>query len=174
MRTLLILLLVACSHSLAQESKYGKLNGYDWKNIGSWIVQNIEETTCLEKKSWTEAVTGQLKQQFILGMVELYMRIPTENFARYKDEKGRWQYYESSHPYPYLVGTTPDQVVKGLDKFYDDYKNMNVLILDAIHIVQMEIKGQSEEEIDWQTRYYRADENTRWQMVKDKYSKPKK
>jgi hypothetical protein len=174
MRTLLVLLLVVNSHTLAQESGYGKRNGYDWKNTGSWIVQNIEKTSCLEKKSWTEAATRQLKEQFILGMAELYTRIPTESFGRYKDEKGRWQYFESLDPYPYLVGTTPDQVVKGLDGFYDDYKNLNVLILDAIHVVQMEIKGQSQEDIDWQTRYYRADEDTRWQMVRDKYSKPKK
>jgi len=174
MRSLLFLLLLAHSHSFAQEPEYGQRNGYHWKNIGSWIVENIQRTTTLEKKSWTEAVTGELKLQFIIGMMELSTRIPTENFDRYQDEKGRWQYFETSHPYPHLFGTTPDQVLKGLDRFYGDYRNMNILILDAVHIVQMEVKGQSQEDIDWQIRYYRADTDTRRQMIRDKYSKPKK
>lgn len=171
---ILTFLFVFTSFALPQQKDYGERNGYDWKSIGSWLVRNIEQTTSLERKSWIDGVTKEAKTQFIVGMMELSTRIPSENFSRYKDEKGKWQYYESSHPYPHFFGTTPDQIIKGLDTFYDDYRNMNVLILDAIHIIQMQIKGKTEEEIEWQTRYYRADEDTRWQMMRDKYSKPKK
>jgi hypothetical protein len=39
-------------------------------------------------------------------------------------------------------------LIKGLDKFYDDYRNINIPVALALEYVSMEIKGYSRSEID--------------------------
>lgn len=68
-----------------------------------------------------------------------------------------------------LLRVTIDQYESGLSQFYQDYKNKQIEVVDAMDIVAMEIGGQSSEEIEWKTRYYRADEEMRSIMLKEKY-----
>ena len=170
MKSALVILVFISFGLSAQQREFGELNGYDWKRLGSDMVSAIEQATGLEKKSWIAGVTNSAKSNFVYGMMELSTRIPERSYDSYVDDKGKKEYYEAQHPYPYFFGLTLDQVVKGLDTFYEDYRNMGVRILDAIHLVRMEVKGSKPDQIDWQTRYYRADSDTRAIMLKERYS----
>lgn len=48
------------------------------------------------------------------------------------------------------------QVVDGLDVLYEDYKNRNIQIAYAIHVVKKQIQGASEEEINAILEYLRG------------------
>lgn len=49
-----------------------------------------------------------------------------------------------------------EQIVDGLDVLYEDYKNRNIIIPHAVHIVKKQIKGASEEEINAILEYLRG------------------
>jgi len=45
------------------------------------------------------------------------------------------------------------QIVDGLNKFYEDFSNRKIKIVDAIYIVKMQIKGENPDLINTQIRY---------------------
>jgi hypothetical protein len=47
------------------------------------------------------------------------------------------------------------QIVDGLDNFYKDYRNMTVLVQEAIWIVKLEVRGAPQEFIDEEARLLR-------------------
>ena len=47
-----------------------------------------------------------------------------------------------------FLAANTQALVKGLDKFYDDYRNINIPVGVALEYVSMEIKGYSRSEID--------------------------
>ena len=152
-----------------QTKDFGMRNGYEWKMIATNVEQVFSKVEWSNKKDWIDIFTKSAKSYYILGIFDVTTRIPAQNYSKYVDSSGEGFYYESSHPYPYTWGVTIGQVIDGLDNIYKDFRNMNVLILDAIHIVQMETNGSSQVEIEWQTRYYRADEDARSQMSTERY-----
>jgi hypothetical protein len=157
----------------AQQRSFGELNGDDWQGFYR-RAQNFYSKVNLDKiQDWINTNAYQFKSQFILGLYEMATRVPKEHYYKGVDEDGNDLYISLGNPYPYLNGLTPDQVIEGLDKFYSHNENMNIKILDAIHIVQMEVTGKKAEEVEWQVRYYRADKETREKMARDKMTVPR-
>jgi len=52
-----------------------------------------------------------------------------------------------------LPGITVGQMRDGLNKFYEDFSNRKIKIVDAIYIVKMQIKGENPDLINAQIRY---------------------
>ncbi|MGB9006423.1 MAG: hypothetical protein WCB96_11925 [Candidatus Aminicenantales bacterium] len=52
-----------------------------------------------------------------------------------------------------LFGISVGQIKEGVDVLYKDFSNRRIKIIDAIYIVKMQIKGESQEIIDAQVRY---------------------
>lgn len=50
------------------------------------------------------------------------------------------------------------QFIEGLDKLYEDFKNRNIDLHNAIYVVKKQIEGASEEEIEAILQYLRADQ----------------
>ncbi|MDD8018858.1 MAG: hypothetical protein PHP42_10835 [Bacteroidota bacterium] len=166
----LILVIVLFYYPLCGQTKdYGEKNGYDWKKFYEDSKLRFSQVEWSNKQEWIDNETYTRKIHYLIGIYDLSTRLPIENYVKYIDEKGKDKYFNSGNPYPYLIGTTPDQMLKALDNFYIDYRNMNIRILDAIHICQMDIKGENPEDIEWQTRYYRADDEGKLKMNNDKY-----
>ena len=95
-----------------------------------------------------QSLAARLKEDFMLGIMELGATLPADAV-------------------PFMLGVSPRQLVKGLDKFYEDYRNTNVKILEALDIVHREVKGEPPDWIDFWTRYYRADESDRDEIMKN-------
>ncbi len=55
---------------------------------------------------------------------------------------------------------TAGQIVAGLDKLYEDFKNRRIRVQDAIYIVRKQIKGASEEEVEAALQYLRSDKDS--------------
>lgn len=62
----------------------------------------------------------------------------------------------------YLTELTTNQIISGLDAFYQDFKNSGINLPDAIYVVKRQIKGMSDENIEQILLYLRGgkkDEN---------------
>ena len=161
------------THLLAQERGYGEKNGYDWINYYESAKQLYSLVEWENKQEWIDNDARTRKMCYLRGIFDLCTRMPTDCYSKWKNPNGKTEYIQRADAYPYLYGTTPDQILKGLDKFYTDYKNMNIKILDAINICQMEIKGESQDDIDWKTRYFRADDEGKQKLIDERFSKKK-
>lgn len=56
----------------------------------------------------------------------------------------------------HLIEISAEQVVNGLNAFYQDYKNSDITIPDAIYVVQQQIKGLSEKDNEEWLLYLRS------------------
>lgn len=166
----LLMILFPVSRCFAQQKGYGERNGYDWQKFYNLAGQRYSQVDWSNKQEWIDSDAYEFKMNYLLGIYDLVSWIPSVNYRKYQDLKGKDVYVNDGHNYPYVFGTTPSQMLKALDEFYSDYRNMNIRILNAIHVCQMEITGKSKEDIEWQTRYYRADEQEQIKMAKDKYN----
>ena len=54
-----------------------------------------------------------------------------------------------------LFKITIGQIKEGIDKFYGDFSNKKIKIVDAVYVVKMQIKGENPNLIDAQIRYLR-------------------
>lgn len=166
---LLVTLLIG-SFIFAQKKDYGQKNGYDWNNDFTKQAEiMLRDFHWANKQESIDAEVNSLKINYLIGIYDLATRIPAECYIKIKDGQGKYKYYDIGNSFPYLSGTSPSQMSKALDNFYSDYRNMNIFILDAIHICQMEINGASKDDIDWQTRYYRTDKEGKEKMKQEKY-----
>jgi hypothetical protein len=169
MNTKVFLLLFLFPTICLGQKGFGEHDGYTWVAFNEASKNLFSEVDWQNKNEWINRIAKNYKLYYLIGIFDLYSILPGDNYRKI-NQAGKDVYYNVGHAYPYLDGLTPDQVCEGLDMFYKDYRNMNVLILDAIQIIQMEVKGKNENEIDWQTRYFRADEDGRSKMLKEKYS----
>jgi hypothetical protein len=71
--------------------------------------------------------------------------------------EGRMQFFNSSLDKYGIIGITNDQLVDGLNKFYEDFRNRGILLGLAILVVKKQIKGASQEEIEAVCEYIRSD-----------------
>jgi hypothetical protein len=55
----------------------------------------------------------------------------------------------------YYTKTSLDHLVKALDQFYQDYRNEKVLIVWALRVVSMELRGESKDAVDSELRRVR-------------------
>lgn len=154
---------------LSQSRDYGEKNGYDWKDFYNKSEILFDKVDWSNKQEWIDNEARTRKLVYLIGIYDMATKMPTENYIKVTNEKGKDEYYDIGNPYPYLYGTSPEQMLSALDDFYSDYRNMNIKILEAIHVCQMEIKGERIEDIDWQTRYYRADIEGKRKMNAEKY-----
>lgn len=56
----------------------------------------------------------------------------------------------------YLTELTTEQIINGLDAFYQDFKNSGINLPDAIYVVKRQIKGMSNENIEQILLYLRG------------------
>jgi len=76
-----------------------------------------------------------------------------------------------------LINITVGQLKDGIDKFYEDFANRRIKLVDAVYIVKMQIKGVRPDLIEAQTRYLRmqptslSEENKIWDKAPSKWSK---
>lgn len=173
MKTHVLLLLVfsVASITLSQDDDFGLRNGYFWQSYHKDATTMLEKTNISNMSDGIRILEYNLKVNYVLGVFDLVSILPTDRYFVLKDIDGKKIYYEAEHPFPYTYRVSPDQMVKALDKFYQDFRNMNIRILDAMHVAKMEITGKDPEAIEWQIRYYRADESTRSQMIIEKTKK---
>jgi hypothetical protein len=54
-----------------------------------------------------------------------------------------------------VKGTSYDQLIRGLDTFYSDYRNERIFVVHALQVVSMELRGESSNAIDLKTRELR-------------------
>lgn len=167
MRTLVACLLLSVS-TFAQPTDFGKRNGYTWKAFYDNAVQKYSLVNWINKEDWIAADVSANKIWYVLGVYDLAVSLPVDNYTQIPGLYDTF-YIPTGHPFSHVFGVSPDQMIKSLDKFYSDYRNLNVLILDAMQIANMEVTGKSEREIEWQTRYYRADQETKAEMYKERY-----
>lgn len=169
---ILVLILFCLTVGTAQQHNFGEFNGNDWFGF-TRRAQNFYSKVNLDNiQNWISTNAYQFKYQFVVGLFEMASRFPEKSYYKGVDEDGNDLYVNQGHPYPYLQGVTPDQVIEGLDKFYSNDENVSIKILDAIHIVQMEVTGKNAQDVEWQTQYYRADKETRVRMIRDKNMPP--
>ena len=164
---------IGSSISTSQSYTYSKLDGNYWKGLErsafDWLhgFQTESGQKPQFKDGTSENLAHNLKSTFMVGILEMGFSVSlTGNlYLGYTDkEKTRYVPY-SSNIEGVLKDVSPEQFVLGLDKFYQDYRNTNVRILDAMGIISKEIKGESQTSIDWWTRYYRATPENRTKMM---------
>lgn len=80
-------------------------------------------------------------------------------------ERGKQLIYRS---YVAMLRVDPEQYLEGLERFYKDYRNIHILVSEAMAVVAAEINGWHEQEIEWLTRYMRTEENQRTRMIEEK------
>ena len=56
----------------------------------------------------------------------------------------------------YYTNTGIDHLVRALDQFYKDYKNEKILVVHALLVVSMELRGEPEEKIQDTIRKFRS------------------
>jgi hypothetical protein len=72
-----------------------------------------------------------------------------------------------------IIEITNGQLVEGLNAFYNDFKNKQVKIWDAIYVVKKQIKGASTEEIEAVLQFLRVDKDYKNLPYTDKDGKRK-
>lgn len=55
-----------------------------------------------------------------------------------------------------IIGITNGQIVDGLNLFYDDFRNRQIKLTDAIYVIRKQILGASKEEIEAITEWLRT------------------
>jgi hypothetical protein len=63
---------------------------------------------------------------------------------------------------------TTGQIVEGLDKLYEDFKNRRIKVQDAIYVIKKQIRGETEEEVEAVLQYLRADKDSEKLSYKNK------
>ncbi len=177
MRLFIISILINLpSPLLAQsESVYGKMTGVQWKEFENEASKWVEGLTVGgQKLQWDESVNQSLgdgfKLRFILGIYELAASLPS-NLYWENPTDGELQYIPQGSLAPFVWNISPRQSMKGLNKFYEDYRNVNVKLLEAMIVVQMETIGESAEEVEWWTQFFRADPELKAKMQQQKHEK---
>ena len=169
-RLIVILIVLVPLLSVAQEkTDVSKYDGNSWRSmdystrlafisgfmLGSWSVnsgcQMSENLFMKEGSGYTEAKGLKVltdywtpKKQYTKEEVGLLLEGRMRMFNSYLDKYG-------------IIGITNDQIVDGLNKFYEDFRNRGILLTQAIYVVKKQIKGASPEEIDAVCEYLRSD-----------------
>ena len=139
---LIIMILVSSSSTVLSDN---------FEQDGNWW-RNINNKT--QKKAYAVGFSAgiQLGEMF---SVWNFMK----NFESNKD-KNLYCYekiVESSKKYynKYVVGVSSEQIVDGLDKFYEDFRNRKIHIVYGIWIVFNQIAGTSTDKIEEMIENYR-------------------
>lgn len=56
-----------------------------------------------------------------------------------------------------LVNISSDQIIDGLNILYRDFRNRNILLVDAVYVIKKQITGSSPEDIERILLYLRSD-----------------
>lgn len=175
MKKTLLFLVCICLVEIAKTQPklpYGEMTGVQWqdfeKNASEWLnsLQNSSGQPIPHDEGTSRTLASEYKTIFVLGIVELGVTLPADLYYGHGPADNRL-YSPKGDLVPFLRDVSPYQLAVGLDKFYEDYRNTNVKILEALIVVRKEVTGKSQEEIEWWTRYYRADWQTRINMRKE-------
>ena len=55
----------------------------------------------------------------------------------------------------FILNTSMDTVIDGLDTFYEDFKNRNIIVIYAVKIVSRQLRGDKQEDIQSDMLRYR-------------------
>lgn len=136
--------------SFSEEGKEFTVNGYEWESL-------TEEL----KAGWALGFGDGVVQAKMEGGIFLFT-IPKlmerKGVGTYEEAKKVINVNELFNEFQYkiLLGEIScGQMVTGLDEFYKDYRNKNILVREAVYIVKLEIMGTPQEFIDQATRSLR-------------------
>lgn len=131
-----------------EEQERYKLDGYKWD---SWPRDG--------KFGWVKGYCDGLDRASLEGaffLSELRREMGNEMGENEFESKERGlKGVESFIKRLVLSGVTYGQMVDGLDKFYQDYRNKKVLTREAIWIVKLQVKGAPQDFIDQEARILR-------------------
>lgn len=172
---LILFLLWFNNVAISQENyPYGAITGMQWKTFDTKAsdvlnaINNAYGNKMVFSDNLIKALGLNFKTYFILGVMELGITLRQDLYAPYHSRDGKKTNYSPfGAQADYIMNVTPLQLVKGLDKFYEDYRNINIKVLEALDVVHQDIMGGKLEVIDFWTRYYRADESNRSEILKD-------
>ncbi len=119
----------------------GEENGYDWGKKSE-----------SEKLGYaTGYIAGAGEAAHMLGLLAGFL------FPGGKEPEGLQRNYEVfvRDLAPVASGVTVGQVMHGLNEFYEDYRNMQIKIPEAVSVVCMEVKGVAKDEVERKTRVLR-------------------
>jgi len=55
----------------------------------------------------------------------------------------------------FYTKTSYETLIKALDQFYEDYRNENIFVVDALTVISMELRGTNKETVDKKLRLLR-------------------
>ena len=159
--TLLVLLSLTVNDSPAQEQIH---DGYWWTGLDQQILKVVKL-----KDTDVKVLSDWIKYEYLAGTLDALRQLTEaeEQIGRLVSDDQMIAFARTHEP---DLKVKTDQYFKGLDAFYADYRNLQLLVSQGMDVVSMEVNGKSREEIEWMTRFYRADSLTRLQMNREKYN----
>ena len=120
------------------ENDIGEYNGNTWR-------------------SWT----GQIKPNYIVGFIAgsnyvIQNSLPISKYIL-ENKNDPIEVRELFLTRYSITNITSGQIVDGLNMFYEDFRNRNILLMDAIYVIKKQIKGSTPEDIERILLYLRSD-----------------
>jgi hypothetical protein len=142
-------------------------NCWAQRTDGGWWASFEETLLPSVRGNIEEAKTIALvmRNSYVAGVKEGMTILAPHLRALQESEQGKGTIYRT---FVAMLTVDPEQYLEGLKKFYQDYRNKQILVSEAMAVVAVEIKGWNEQEIEWLTRYMRTDESQRTRMIQEK------
>ena len=150
------------------------LNAQVARHDGYWWIglEGSLSNMGIVNKSEIERLVIATKMSYITGLLDgietsrqwfdpVLQNLPDTSMRRYLHSNNDKIYNMYSR-------VTIDQYEAGLSKLYEDYRNRQILVVTAMSVVAEEVIGESNEKIEWDLRFLRADEETRRKMLEEK------
>lgn len=147
---IIVIILMISGVSYGKEGRSSEAdNGIGWKQNTeamkvSWVAGFMagDNVACEKFGGWTSDETTDWNDESLLRSIG----VSKEYVQRCKTDYKRLS----------IIGITVGQLQDGMDKFYEDYRNQRITMVDAIYVVKMEIEGERQELIEAQKRYLRT------------------
>lgn len=180
---LLILVLLFPPSAIAEMQDVSKFDGNDWRGwdillkysfIGGFIAGTayvIENNMQSQDKNFDSDKASKVYFQHYFVPDD---KKPKNTFSRNEVSLllgKRKEYFNVSLISYIIFEISNDQIVDGLNLLYNDFKNRQIKLKDAIYIVKKQIKGASPEEMEAIFQYLRADKEFSKLFYTDKEGK---
>lgn len=167
------------------EKKPSQLDGYDWRRAdfpykAGYVVGFMASGYYLITNNIMPIDESYSDDQFIqltsrMGIVKSAPRFKGKKEFTVTDMDTYWEsckVFGNQRLYSHaLTQITGEQLMEGLDKLYEDFKNRGILMADAIFVVKKQIQGTPQEDIDRILIYLRSGKvNHRSLVVEDEKS----
>ena len=148
---ILIFSIIFISEASAEKKNIGEYDGTYWSTLTN---------------SWRLAIV----QGFLAGAG--VVRSQLDDFGdSFQSELDKEAYNGLLDEIGFAVGVTVGQIKDGMNVFYSDFSNRRIKMVDAIYIVNMQIKGKDPELIDSQIRYLKMQPTDREEICLEAFDK---